>query len=40
MTDGDPALNAWVLQWMSHALVHVEMTVGPTIVVVDVHVHT
>ena len=22
MTNGDPALNAWVLQWMSHALVH------------------
>ena len=22
MTDGDPAINAWVLQWMSHALVH------------------
>ena len=22
MTTGDPALNAWVLQWMSHALVH------------------
>ena len=22
ITDGDPALNAWVLQWMSHALVH------------------
>ena len=21
ITDGDPALNAWVLQWMSHALV-------------------
>ena len=22
MTNGDPALEAWVLQWMSHALVH------------------
>jgi hypothetical protein len=22
ITDGDPALTAWVLQWMSHALVH------------------
>lgn len=22
ITDGDPALNAWVLQWMSHVLVH------------------
>ena len=22
ITDGDPAINAWVLQWMSHALVH------------------
>ena len=22
ITDGDPALNAWVLQWMSRALVH------------------
>lgn len=22
MTNGDPALNAWALQWMSHALVH------------------